>query len=149
MCLWFLRFLFLLLLLVGGSAVLARTSPAHPFDLADLCPDSPHVTALSNRLFFGKFIASGGRSAQDHLLIVTDVASLGHRLLFYVWGAQPSWGVESPGCIPVTAQESGRVLSFIHVDRTVRYEEIGPNGLRAVYRWASGEVSGLLRLVEP
>ena len=91
-----------LVALSGMSSVLA-------LDLPKLCGDFWIMKSPETRVYRGQFKAQG--VALETALIVTEVTDAGEALVFYVWGRQPRWGIDAPGCTVETGTFDGDTLT--------------------------------------
>ena len=82
---------------------------------------SPSFAAIRNSWTTRKIAFTGETSggALETALVITPIEEEGKTVVFYLWGVQPKWDINYPGCTRALGTEDGKKLT-VHLRENTR-----------------------------
>ena len=115
---------------VALMITLATTGPIHAdtLDPVELCGEFEILNDPDTRIYQGESEHRGTTHATG--LVMTPISNSGATMVFYMWGAQPKWKVDEPGCVPATGYWKKNVMT-VYMNR---------GKIRVAYKFSDDEM---------
>lgn len=99
-------------LFTTGIALVVLTASgwcsADSLNIPALC-GAEFVDDPENRVYRGRF--KNYRGSLEHALVITPIKNdEGETVVFYLYGVEPKWDIDLPGCVRATGTEKGNTL---------------------------------------
>ena len=119
---------------------------AAPLNIPELC-GAEFVENPENRIYRGKF--KNYRGTLETALVITPIKDEGETVVFYLYGVEPKWNIELPGCVRAMGTEKGETLTLFLRGGSVRvtYKFSGDEA-SAKYKTNRGTTKGKVTLSE-
>ena len=104
-------------------------SSADLLSIPELCSDQDFVNDPENRIYRGTF-----KGALETALVITPIEEEGKTVVFYLWGVEPKWDINDPGCTRALGTAKGKKL-------TVRLR----GDVRAIYKFSGDKAKATVK----